>query len=188
MEIPYSTITVDINKNEQFDPEFLKISPNNKVPAIIDHENGLSLMESGTILLYLAEKSGCFLPSGRQWQVTEWLMFQVGGLGPMLGQAHHFLRFNPGKSPYSEERYLCEAHRLYGVLERRLAAQEYLIGDYSIVDMACWPWIARFEWQKIDLKQYPNILRWYLRIADRPAVKKGYHVPHFVNEIPVPPI
>ena len=187
MEIPYSVITVDISKNEQFDPEFLAISPNNKVPAIVDNENGLSLMESGAILLYLAKKTGSFLPIDRHWQTTEWLMFQVGGLGPMLGQAHHFLQFNAGKSLYSEERYLSEAKRLYGVLERRLAAEEYLIGDYSIADIACWPWIARFEWQRIDLRQFPNTLRWYSSIAGRPAVKKGYHVPHFVNEIPVAP-
>ncbi len=187
MGIPYTPVTIDINKEEQFAPEFLAISPNNKVPAIFDHVTGRSLMESGAILLYLAEKSGSLFPADRHWEAMEWLMFQVGGLGPMLGQAHHFLKFNAGKSLYSEQRYFLETERLYGVLDRRLAAEEYLIGDYSIADIACWPWIARFEWQRIDLLQFPNILRWYSKIADRPAVKRGYHVPHFVTEIPIAP-
>ena len=114
-------------------------------------------------------------------------MFQVGGLGPMLGQTHHFLKYNPGKSDYAEARYFAEAQRLYGVLDRHLANQEYLAGNYSIADMACWPWVARFEWQQIDLRDFPNVHRWYCLIATRSATKKGFHVPHFVNEIPIPP-
>jgi GSH-dependent disulfide-bond oxidoreductase len=186
--LPYRAIPVDINAGEQFEKRFLKISPNNKIPAIVDHEAGLSLMESGAILLYLADKASRLLPpSGiRRYKVLEWLMMQMGSVGPMLGQAHHFHRFNPGKSEYAEARYLGEAARIYGVLERRLAREEYLAGDYSIADIATWPWIARYEWQGIDFSQFPSLKRWYLAIADRPAVRRGYDVPHATTPIPRP--
>lgn len=188
MQIPYKPIAIEISKGEQFAPAFLEISPNNKIPAIVDHETGIGMMESGAILMYLARKSGRFFPSGEQrWPVIEWLMFQMGGLGPMLGQAHHFLKYNAGKAPYAEQRYHVEAKRLYGVLDRRLADHEFLADEYSIADMACWPWISRFEWQQIDLCEFPNLHRWYCTIAARPAVKKGYDMPYFVNEIPMPP-
>ena len=187
MGIPYKAITINIAKDDQFAPEFLKISPNNKIPAIVDHDNGTSMMESGAIMMYLAEKSGLFFPSGAQrWTTIEWLMFQMGGLGPMLGQVHHFLKFNTGKAPYAEERYHAEAKRLYGVLDRRLTDHEYLVDDYSIADMACWPWVSRFEWQNIDLVEFPNVHRWYCEIAARPAVKRGYDIPRFVSDIPMP--
>jgi GST-like protein len=144
-------------------------------------------MESGAILMYLARKSGRFFPSSEQrWPVIEWLMFQMGGLGPMLGQAHHFLKYNAGKAPYAEQRYHAEAKRLYGVLDRRLADHEFLADEYSIADMACWPWISRFEWQQMDLRGFPSLHRWYCAIAVRPAVQKGYDVPYFVNDIPMP--
>jgi GST-like protein len=145
-------------------------------------------MESGAILIYLADKTGRLLPpSGElRYRVLEWLMWQMGGIGPFLGQAHHFLHFNKGKAPYAEERYRKEAERLYGVLDRRLRGQAYIAGDYSIADIATWPWISRFAWQEIDLGDFPEVKRWYLEIAARPAVQKGYHVPKFVQDIPMP--
>ncbi len=183
--LDYCVHSVNILKNEQFEPEFLKISPNNKIPAIIDRASNRSMMESGAILLYLAETHDRFLGDDR-WQTLEWLMLQMGGIGPMLGQAHHFLRFNAGKAPYAEQRYAAEAKRLYAVLDQRLADHDYLSGTYSIADMATWPWISRYEWQGIDWADYPNLKRWYLTIADRPAVQRGYDVPMKVNPIPRP--
>ena len=149
---------MDIGKDEQFKPEFLKISPNNRIPAIVDRDNGLSLMESGAILIYLADKCGKLLPKSGEarYNTIEWLMWQMGGPGPMFGQVHHFTKYNPGKAPYAEERYLKEAHRLYGVLNKRLADHEYVADDYSIADIAIWPWVSRYEWQTVDLNQYPT--------------------------------
>ncbi len=186
--LPYEVHSVDITKNEQFSPEFTRISPNNKIPAIVDRDAGLTLMESGTILLYLAEKTGRLLPTLpiEKWRAMEWLMWQMGGFGPMLGQAHHFHRFNPGKAPYAEERYLKETQRLYGVLDRRLGEVAYVAGDYSVADIAIWPWAARFEWHGADLDAFPNVRRWYLAIAARPAVQRGYHVPTPQPGIPMP--
>ncbi len=184
--VPYTAHPIDITKDDQFAPDFLKISPNNKIPAIKDHDNGLCLMESGAIMWYLADKYGKFLPSdaiGRA-KVHEWLMWQMGGLGPMAGQAHHFLQFNPGKAPYAETRYATEVQRLYGVLDKQLDGQDYICGDYSIADMACWPWVARYEWQRVDLTQFPNVLRWYKALRARDAVIKGYQVPKDVGEVP----
>jgi GST-like protein len=186
--LPYSVHPVDITKKEQFKPEFLKISPNNRIPAIVDRDNDLSLFESGAILMYLAEKTGKLWPKhgSAHWRTIEWLMWQMGGVGPMFGQVHHFVKYNKGKAPYAEERYLAEAKRLYGVLERRLAEVEYVAGAYSIADIAIWPWTSRFEWQTIDLNDYPNVRRWYRALAARPAVQKGYHVPIEQPEIPMP--
>ena len=186
--LPYTVHPIDISKDEQFQPDFLRISPNNRIPAIVDRETGFHLMESGAILIYLADKAGRLLPKeGEQrYRVIEWLMWQMGGVGPMLGQTHHFVKYNKGKAPYAEERYLKEAHRLYGVLDRRLADHEYLADDYSVADIATWPWISRYEWQTVDLAQYPNVKRWYVAIANRPAVQKGYHVPKKVQDIPMP--
>jgi GST-like protein len=185
--IAYTVHAIDIGKNQQFDPGFLAISPNNKIPAIVDRDNNRAMMESGAILLYLAEKYGKLMGRDR-WDTVQWLMLQMGGVGPMLGQAHHFLRFNPGKAPYAEERFKLEAVRLYGVLNARLADHEYLADDYSIADIATWPWISRYEWQQIDLAAFPNVLRWYLAIADRAAVQRGYDVPARVNDIPRPTV
>lgn len=184
--VDYKVFPINIAQGEQHAPDFLAISPNNRIPAIVDHDNGLSLMETGAIMLYLAEKYDRFMPTDPRAKATaiEWLMWQMGGLGPMLGQVHHFVHFNPDKSVYSSERYSTEAHRLYGVLEKRLAGRDYIVDDYSIVDMACWPWISRYEWQKIDLAQYPNVRAWYKRILQREAVQRGYHVPKNVGEIP----
>ena len=188
LQIPYTAHAIDISKDEQFKPEFLKISPNNRIPAIVDRENNFSLMESGAILLYLAEKAGKLLPQDRQkrFRVTEWLMWQMGGVGPMLGQVHHFVKYNSGKAPYAEERYLKEANRLYGVLDKRLADHEFVADEYSVADISIWPWISRFDWQTINLDQYPNVKRWYMAIAKRPAVQRGYDVPKKTNEIPMP--
>ena len=186
--LPYEARAVDIGKGEQHDPEFLAISPGNKIPAIVDHETGVAMMQSGAILLYLAEKTARFMPTEAESrrQAMEWLMWQMGDLGPMLGQAHHFLKFNKGKAPYAEERYLEEAHRLYGVLDRRLADHEYMAGEYSLADIATWPWISRFEWHQVDINRFPNVTRWYRAIAARPAVQRGYHVPKRLQDIPMP--
>jgi GSH-dependent disulfide-bond oxidoreductase len=186
--LPYTVHAVDINKGEQFQPSFLAISPNNKIPAIVDQETGTRLMESGGIMLYLADKAGQLIPREGEprYRVIEWLMWQMGGIGPMLGQLHHFVRFNKGVAPYAEGRFLEEARRLYGVLDHRLANREFVADTYSIADIAIWPWISRFEWQTIDLDEYPNVRRWYEVIAQRPVVQRGYHVPKRVGHIPMP--
>jgi len=175
----YEVHPIDISMDEQFAPDFLKISPNNRIPAIVDRDNGMSLFESGAILMYLAEKSGKLWPreGEAKWRVVEWLMWQMGGPGPMLGQAHHFVHFNPGRSAYAETRYMDEAGRLYDVLEERLDHVECVAGGYSIADIALWPWIASFKRLNIDLGEYPNTKRWYETIAARPAVQRGYNVP-----------
>lgn len=184
--VPYTAQAIDIGKDEQFAPDFLKISPNNKIPAIVDHETGLSLMESGAIMVYLAEKYRRFLPedtAGRA-QVMQWLMWQMGGFGPMLGQAHHFLKYNAGVSDYAEKRFGGEAARLYGVLDKQLAGHDFVAGDYSIADMAIWPWVSRYEWQQIDLSAFPNVQQWYRRLLEREAVQRGYQVPKDMGSIP----
>jgi GST-like protein len=188
LALPYEIHAINIGKEEQFAPEFLKISPNNRIPAIVDRDNGMSLMESGAILIYLADKTGKLLPKNGEarYRVIEWLMWQMGGPGPMLGQVHHFVKYNPGKAPYAEERYTKEAHRLYGVLDKRLKDREFVADDYSIADIAIWPWISRFEWQKIDMNQYSNVKRWYETIAKRPATQRGYQVPKHTGDIPMP--
>ena len=187
--LAYAAHAVDITRDEQFAPDFLAISPNNKIPAIVDRDGGASMMESGAILLYLADKAGMLMPADAagRWKVMEWLMMQMGSVGPMLGQTHHFLRAAKGKAPYAEERYLKENRRIYGVLDKRLGGSAYLAGPgYTVADVAVWPWISRYEWQTMDLHDWPNLKRWYVEIADRPAVKRGYDVPNKVNEIPIP--
>ena len=185
MGLEYRVHPVNIGADEQFAPDFLRISPNNKIPAIVDRDGGRSLMESGAILLYLSEKTGR-LRGPDPWVTLEWLMLQMGGVGPMLGQAHHFLRFNAGKAAYAEARYGAEARRLYGVLDRRLADRAWLADEYSIADIATWPWISRFEWQGIDFGEFLNLKRWYVEMAARPAVQRGYDVPAAGNTIPLP--
>lgn len=189
--IPYTVHSVDISKDEQFDPDFLKIAPNNRIPAIVDHETGIQMMETGAIMMYLADKHKKFQCEGDEyWKMVEWLMWQMGGLGPMLGQVHHFVKYNKGKSEYGEQRYHGEGKRLYRVLNERLEGRDYIAGDrrgeYTIADMACWPWVSRFEWQEIDLNEFPNVRDWYVRIAERPAVQKGYSVPKFTTDVPMP--
>ena len=184
--LDYEVHAVNIDEGEQYAPDFERISPNNKIPAIVERETGFHLMESGAILMWLAEREGKLMPKGQdRWEVIEWLMWQMGGVGPFLGQAHHFLRNKKGKSKYAEDRYRKEAKRLYSVLDKRLDGREFIAGDYSIADIATWPWISRFEWQEIDMTVYPNVLRWYLQLADRPAVQRGYDVPKVIG-IPRP--
>jgi GST-like protein len=190
VELPYEVHPVHIGQDEQFKPEFLEISPNNKIPAIVDRDNGYSLFESGAILIYLAEKTGKLLsaePKARM-DVLQWLMFQMGGVGPMFGQTHHFNRFAKDQIPYAIDRYVGETRRLYGVMDKRLAKVPYLAGDYSIADIATFPWVARFEWHGLEngLKEFPNVTRWYDAIRARPAVQRGYNVPATDQEIPVP--
>ncbi len=185
--LPYRVFPIDITRGDQNKPEYSKLSLNNKIPAIVDHATGMQLMESGAILMYLANKTGKLMsPSGpKYWQQLEWLMFQMAHIGPMLGQTHHFLKFNPGKSTYAEERYSKENARLYQVLEKRLQDRDYINEEYSIVDIATWPWISRFEWQQMNLSDFPKLKQWYLRIAARPAVQRGYAVPQQLD-VPLP--
>jgi len=181
MELPYRVVPVNIGRGEQFAPEFLAVSPNNRMPAIVDHEPAgggepLAVFESGAILLYLAEKSGRFLPTdvrGRS-EVVQWVMWQMGGLGPMLGQHGHFKLYAPEPVPYALDRYRQEAERLYGVLDRRLAGRAHLCGDYTIADMMCWPWVLTYKSQGIDLDAFPNVRRWYDALKQRPALRRGY--------------
>ena len=182
----YKAHAIDIGTGEQHAPAFLAISPNNKIPAIHDHDTGMSIMESAAIMIYLAEKYSKFFPRSGQGRtdVLQWLMWQMGGLGPMLGQVHQFVHHNKGVSAYAEERFTKEAKRLYGVLDTQLRDNEFIAGDYSIADMACWPWISRYEWQEMDLSKYPHIQRWYKQLLAREAVQKGYHVPKRMPAIP----
>ena len=181
--LPYTAHAIDISKGEQFNPEFLKISPNNRIPAIVDRDTGIHLMESGALMIYLADKTGKLLPKEGEprYRVLEWLMWQMGGPGPMFGQVHHFVKYNKGKAPYAEERYLKEAHRLYGVLDKRLADSAFLAGDYSIADMASYPWIVPYERQGQKLEDFPNLKRWFEAIRARPAVVRAYEKAKEIN-------
>ena len=179
MGLPYQILPVNILENDQFQPDFLAISPNNKIPAIVDQDGpehrSISIFESGAILQYLGRKTGLFYPTDeiKRIQVEQWLMWQMGGLGPMLGQNHHFSRFAPERIPYATERYVNETKRLYGVLDKQLIGQDYVTGEYSIADMAIFPWLLRYEWQGIDLADYPEISRYIERMQARPAVQKA---------------
>ena len=187
--LDYTTHPINIGKDDQLAADFLKISPNNKIPAIVDRDNGKSLMESGAILMYLADKTGKFWPQDpeNKWSTVEWLMFQMGGVGPMFGQCHHYTKYNPGKAPYAQDRYLNETLRLYGVMNEKLGRTGYLACDeFTIADMAVWPWVARFDWQTVDLNEFSNVRRWYLEVLDRPATRRGWNVPESDQEIPIP--
>ena len=181
--LTYHVHKIDISKGDQFKPEFVAINPNSKIPAIIDGDGPggkpLTLFESGAILIYLAEKTGKFLPKdpAAGYGVLEWLMFQMGGVGPMFGQVHHFLRAAPEPVPYAIERYGKETRRLYGVLDARLGEAEFLAEEYSIADIATYPWVARHEWHKVALGDFSNVERWYQAIGARPAVARGMAVP-----------
>jgi GST-like protein len=179
--VPYEIHPVNIQQGEQFKPDFLKISPNNRMPAIVDTEPAdkgapLSVFESGAILVYLAEKTGKFMPKDMRgrFEVLQWLFWQMGGLGPMAGQNHHFAAYAPEKLPYAIERYVKETSRLYAVLDRKLAGRDYIAGDYSIADMACYPWTVPHERQGQKLADYPDLKRWFERLRDRPAVQRAY--------------
>lgn len=187
--LPYTIKPIDISKDEQFEPSFLKIAPNNRIPAIVDHEPAdgagpLSVFESGAILLYLADKTGRFLARDARLrqQTLEWLFWQMGGLGPMAGQNHHFGTFAPEKIPYAIERYVKETARLYGVLDRQLQTRPFIAVDYSIADMACFPWIASHARQQMNLDDFPNLKRWYMTIAEREATQKAYQLAFKYNE------
>ena len=180
--LEYNVIPIDIGRGDQFDPDFLKISPNNKMPAMVDHDGPdgqpYPMFESGAMLMYLAEKTGRFMPEDKaaRYRVIQWLMFQMGHIGPMLGQAHHFRAYAPEQIPYAVERYTNEAKRLYGVLENRLGASEYLADAYSIADMAVFPWLRSWERQGVDLEAHPAVKRWFDAINARPAVESALQV------------
>lgn len=187
--LPYEVHPINIGQGDQFKPDFLKIAPNNRIPAIVDHNPGdggapISLFESGAILLYLAEKTGQFLAKdlrGRQ-ETLQWLFWQMGGLGPMAGQNHHFSQFAPEKIPYAIKRYIDETARLYGVLDRRLADRAFVAGeDYSIADMAIYPWIVSHKWQSQRLEDFPHVQRWFNSIKERPATVRAYELVQKVN-------
>ena len=182
--LPYSVRPVDITRGEQFRPDYVAICVNSRIPAIMDPDGPgggpFTLFESGAILIYLAEKARRYLPAQprARYETLQWLMFQMGGVGPMFGQAHHFLRFAPEKVPYATERYVKETRRLYSVLDARLGATPFLAGEaYTIADIATYPWVARHEWQQVDLDEYPGVRRWYNAVGARPAVQRGMAVP-----------
>ena len=187
IEYDFKVTKIDLSKNEQFNSDFKKISPFSKIPVIIDHENGKSIFESGAILIYLAEKSNKFYETKDRNVINQWLMAQMGTIGPMLGQHHQFHHYNPGKSEFGEERFFKIAQRIYSELDERLSSSKYLIGStYTIADIATWPWIARHEWHDIGLKNFEGLTRWYLDIANREAVIKGYDLLKIGSKIPKP--
>ena len=181
----YKVINIDLNKGDQFKPEFKKISPLSKIPVIIDQDNNKNIFESGAILIYLAEQSGKFYDTKDRLEINQWLMAQMGYVGPMLGQHHQFHHYNPGKSQFGEERYFKISKRIYEELDERLSQSRFLAGEnYTIADIGTFPWIARHEWHDIGLKNYKNLTRWYNEISEREAVKKGFR---FMNKDEVPP-
>ena len=181
----YKVINIDLNKGEQFKPEFKKISPFSKIPVIIDQDNNKNVFESGAILIYLAELSGKFYDTKDRLEINQWLMAQMGYVGPMLGQHHQFHHYNPGKSQFGEERYFKISKRIYEELDARLSKSRFLAGEnYTIADIGTFPWIARHEWHDIGLKNFKNLTRWYVEISEREAVKKGFK---FMNKDEVPP-
>ena len=189
--LPYKIFPINISKGEQFDPFFLSFSPNNRIPAIrdlnpADGGEPIGIFESGAILEYLAEKTGQFLPreARAKYEVLEWLFWQMAGLGPMAGQNHHFVQYAPERIPYAMERYVKETNRLYGVLNKRLEGREYIAGEYSIADMACYPWIVPYERQQQKLEDFPHLKAWFERMAARPAVQRAYAKAQEINEAP----
>lgn len=180
--LPYNVHKINIGTNaEQFTPEYLKINPNGKIPSIVDPDGPggepIAMMESGAILIYLADKTGKLLPQRNKYQVLQWLMFQMGGVGPMFGQAHHFMRAKKDEIPYGSERYGNEAKRLYGVMDKQLANNDFFAREYSIADIAIYPWVARHEWHRVDLAAFPNVKRWFDALGARQAVARGMAVP-----------
>ena len=186
LKIKYNPILISLDKKEQFSYEFSKISPTNKIPVIVDKDSGQIIFESGAILLYLAKKYNKFLNEKDYWNVVQWLFFQMAYVGPMLGQAHQYLFYHKDKSKFAEEKSKGYANNVYEILDAQLSNNNYICNDYSIADIAVWPWVARFERHQINLKHYPNVLRWYINISKRSAVIKGYNVIGDFNEIPIP--
>ncbi len=179
VELPYNVHIIDIRKDDQFTPEYVAINPNSKIPAIVDKDTDITVFESGAILIYLADKAGKLLPTEQKarYQVIEWLMLQMGSIGPMFGQFNHFNMHAPEKIPYAIERYKKETLRLYGVLDKQLADKEYICGDYSIADVATFPWVTIYEIQEMTLDNHPNLKRWHDTVSNRPAVQQGMKVP-----------
>ncbi|MBW4456783.1 MAG: glutathione S-transferase N-terminal domain-containing protein [Nostoc indistinguendum CM1-VF10] len=179
VELPYNVHKIDITTQQQFTPEYIAINPNSKIPAIVDQETGIKVFESGAILIYLAEKTGKLLPTEQKsrFQVLQWLMFQMGGVGPMFGQLNHFKRFAPEKLPYAIERYEKETLRIYGVLDKQLQDNEFICGNHSIADVATYPWVAIYEFLDLTLDNYPNLKRWVETVQQRPSVQRGMQVP-----------
>ena len=184
--VKYNSIFINLEQKEQFSDDFSKISPTNKIPLIVDKDNNQKVFESGAILLYLAKKYNKFLNEDNYWEIIQWVFFQMAYVGPMLGQAHQYLFYNPGKSKFAEEKTKGYVKHIYEILDKRLSKQEFFSTEYSIADIAIWPWTARFERHQIDLNHYPNVLRWYLQISERPAVIKGYNIVGNFFEIPKP--
>ena len=184
--VKYNSIFINLEQKEQFSDDFSKISPTNKIPVIVDKDNNQKVFESGAILLYLAKKYNKFLNEDNYWEIIQWVFFQMAYVGPMLGQAHQYLFYNPGKSKFAEEKTKGYVKHIYEILDKRLSKQEFFSTEYSIADIAIWPWTARFERHQIDLNDYPNVLRWYLQISERPAVIKGYNIVGNFFEIPKP--
>jgi len=184
--IKYNPILISLDKKEQFSPEFSKISPTNKIPVIVDKENNQIIFESGAILLYLAKKYNKFLNKKDYWDVVQWLFFQMAYVGPMLGQAHQYLFYHKGKSEFAEQRSRTYSNNVYEILDTKLSKNKYICNEYSIADIAVWPWVARFERHQINLKNYSNVLRWYITLSKRPAIIKGYNIIGDFNEIPIP--
>ena len=184
--VEYNPIFINLEEKEQFSEDFSKISPSNKIPVIVDKNNNQTIFESGAILLYLAKKYNKFLDDDNYWEIVQWVFFQMAYVGPMLGQAHQYLFYNPGKSKFAEEKTKGYAKHIYEILNKKLSEQEYFSNKYSIADIAIWPWIARFERHQVDLNNYPNVRRWYLQISKRPAVVKGYNVVGDFFDIPKP--
>lgn len=179
VSLPYSVHVIDIRKNDQFTAEFVAINPNSKIPAIVDQDTGMTVFESGAILIYLAEKTGKLMPteSKSRYEVLQWLMFQMGGVGPMFGQLNHFRKFAPEQIPYAIARYEKETLRIYGVLDKQLQDREFICGDYSIADVATYPWVAIYEFQGLMLDNHPNLKRWVETVGQRPAVQRGMAIP-----------
>ena len=186
LRVKYKSIFINLEQKEQFSDDFSKISPTNKIPVIVDKDNNQKVFESGAILLYLAKKYNKFLNEDNYWEIIQWVFFQMAYVGPMLGQAHQYLFYNPGKSKFAEEKTKGYVKHIYEILDKRLSKQEFFSTEYSIADIAIWPWTARFERHQIDLNHYPNVLRWYLQISERPAVIKGYNIVGNFFEIPKP--
>jgi len=186
LSVEYNPIFINLEKKEQFTKEFSKISPSNKIPVIVDKDDDQIIFESGAILLYLAKKYNKFLNEKDYWEIIQWVFFQMAYVGPMLGQAHQYLFYNPGKSKYAEEKTKGYAKHIYEILDKKLSKQEFFSNEYSIADISIWPWTARFERHQINLNHYPNVLRWYLQISERPAVIKGYNVVGDFFKIPKP--
>tara|TARA_B100000579_G_scaffold375188_1_gene339899 strand:+ start:1146 stop:1778 length:633 start_codon:yes stop_codon:yes gene_type:complete len=187
--LDYEVHAINIGKGEQHDPKFIEISPNNKIPAILDRDNGLKLMESGAILQYLAKKSGQLMPEedSEYWNMQQWLMFQKASVGPMFGQVHTFVKYGESKNQEASERYLKECQRLYGVMNKHLEDKEYFVANtYTIVDIAIFPWVGRHDWQTINLNDYPNVAEWYVNLTKRPAVQRGWKVPENDQQLPMP--